>query len=182
MNMHKPFLLASLLASVLAGTALLADEKNKGSAPEEYILTAAQASGGQRIMTKENEPAVLFPPSDPVKTQIDWKIERPVPPGLWQIDLDIFEPTGNFCAGRTCYLYRGKRLQTGKVGSLSHAPSEREIYQIRRLLQRSAFDRDLSLQEWPAQQKHCRRGCRQNCAGENRTDGKPADGTARPHP
>jgi len=64
--------------------------------PKEIVLDALQAKGGAIIKTDQGENAVLFPALNPLGDKIAWKIPGSLPSGLWQLDIDFYQPEGVF--------------------------------------------------------------------------------------
>lgn len=59
-------------------------------------LDASQAKGGEIIQTDRGTSAVLFPATAPVNDNITWAIDGSLPVGLWQVDLDFYQPESSF--------------------------------------------------------------------------------------
>ena len=64
--------------------------------PKEIVLDALQAKGGSIIKTDQGSNAVLFPAANPIGDKITWTIPGSLPSGLWQIDIDFYQPDGVF--------------------------------------------------------------------------------------
>jgi peptidoglycan/xylan/chitin deacetylase (PgdA/CDA1 family) len=64
--------------------------------PKEIVLDALQAKGGSIIKTDQWSNAVLFPAANPIGDKITWTIPSSLPSGLWQIDIDFYQPDGAF--------------------------------------------------------------------------------------
>jgi peptidoglycan/xylan/chitin deacetylase (PgdA/CDA1 family) len=60
------------------------------------LLDATQAKGGEFIQTDRETAAVLFPATAPVNDKITWAIDGSLPVGLWQVDLDFYQPESSF--------------------------------------------------------------------------------------
>lgn len=58
-------------------------------------LTAKQAVGGSLLKTNLNDSAVYFPAASPTKDRIIWTLPSSLPPGLYQVDIDFYQPTGS---------------------------------------------------------------------------------------
>jgi len=69
---------------------------NLQSAPASgaQVFEASQAKGGQLMQTDKGKPAVFFPTTAPAGDKIVWTPDTPLPPGLWQVDVE-FHHTGN---------------------------------------------------------------------------------------
>jgi len=62
----------------------------------EFRLDATQAKGGELIKTDEGLSAVLFPSAAPVNDKISWVIDGFLPAGLWQVEMEFYQPDGAF--------------------------------------------------------------------------------------
>ncbi len=76
-----------------AGTCLPLHGEPEGM---ELQLDVAQAVGGQSIQTGQGRMAVRFPGDAPLNDRIIWRLGRPLPPGLWRIELEFLAPDSAF--------------------------------------------------------------------------------------
>lgn len=58
-------------------------------------LTAKQAVGGSLLKTNINDSAVFFPAESRANDRIKWILPHSLPPGLYQIDIDFYQPKGS---------------------------------------------------------------------------------------
>ena len=70
--------------------------QNLASSTKAILLDATQAKGGEIIRTDREAAAVLFPAVSQVNDKITWTIAGSLPPGLWQVDLDFYQPESPF--------------------------------------------------------------------------------------
>jgi len=71
-------------------------QENLASSTKAILLDATQAKGGEIIRTDREAAAVLFPAVSQVNDKITWTIAGSFPPGLWQVDLDFYQPESPF--------------------------------------------------------------------------------------
>jgi peptidoglycan/xylan/chitin deacetylase (PgdA/CDA1 family) len=77
--------------------------KTTGEVPQQPVastkkimLDATQAKGGEFIRTDRGTTAVLFPATAPINDKIIWAIDGSLPVGLWQVDIDFYQPESSF--------------------------------------------------------------------------------------
>lgn len=74
----------------------------------EIRLEATQANGGKLIKTEEGLSAVLFPAAAPINDKISWVIDGSLPAGLWQVEIEFYQPDGSFSPNQVITFEAGK--------------------------------------------------------------------------
>lgn len=86
-----------LIATPWAPSLMSATEPGNAPAKTTTLrLDATQAKGGNIIQTDKGHSAVFFQPAAPVKDKIVWKLDQPLPAGLWRVDLEFYQPESPF--------------------------------------------------------------------------------------
>lgn len=83
--------MAAVMAVAGVESTLIAGEAEK-AAPDVSVLCldATQAKGGGKVNTDRGNPAVFFPSALPENSKILWMLDTPLPPGLWQVDVEFY--------------------------------------------------------------------------------------------
>jgi len=71
-----------------------------------YDFEASQAKGGQLMQTDKGKPAVFFPKAAPANDKIIWMPDAPLPPGLWQVNVEFYR-TGNPSSVNEMLIFEG---------------------------------------------------------------------------
>lgn len=110
--MSKGISSAAMVNCVLAGLFLIqgktvvADEPAKSVLVPSHRLDMAQAKGGETMKTDNGDTALFFPAAAQVNQKIAWTFDAPLPPGLWQVDLDLYH-TGGAVSVNEMLLFEG---------------------------------------------------------------------------
>lgn len=64
--------------------------------PKNFLLDAKQAKGGVTIKTDQGNDAVYFNAKNAVNDKIVWTIPGSLPAGIYQVDIDFYQPEGTF--------------------------------------------------------------------------------------
>lgn len=70
--------------------------KNSPHQPTAFLLDAKQAKGGVIIKTAQGNDAVYFAKENKLNDKIVWEIPGSLPAGIYQIDIDFYQPESSF--------------------------------------------------------------------------------------
>lgn len=79
----------------------------KATVAEPIVIEAIKANGGEIIKTDKGTSGILFSSTMPVNSKMTWALPNPLPSGLWQVDIEFYQPNSPFSPNQIL-LFEGK--------------------------------------------------------------------------
>ncbi len=68
----------------------------KATVAEPIVIEAINTTGGEIIKTDKGTPGILFSSTMPVNSKMRWVLPNQLPSGLWQVDIEFYQPNSPF--------------------------------------------------------------------------------------